>query len=47
MRTLPQYRIRKEDERCERVVTQDQITLVDISSSDGSISLIERTFGPS
>jgi hypothetical protein len=41
----PQYRIRNDDERHERVTTQDSLEPVDISTpSDGAI-LIERTFG--
>lgn len=39
----PQYRIRSEDERHERVTTQDYLEPVDVSSAGPSI--IERTFG--
>lgn len=44
---VPQYRIRNEDERCERVVTQDWLEPMDTSSSDENSSLIEKTFGQS
>ena len=41
----PQYRIRNEDERHERVVTQDSLELVPKSPSEDGTSLMERTFG--
>lgn len=41
----PQYRIRNDEERHERVVTQDGIKPVDTSQSDAGDRLIERTFG--
>ena len=44
---VPQYRIRNEEERCERVVTQDWIEPVNLSSRDENSSLIEKTFGQS
>lgn len=37
----PQYRIRSDEERHERVVTQDNLTGI----SHSNASLIERTFG--
>jgi hypothetical protein len=40
----PQYRIRNDDERHERVATQDSIEAIDISAGDDR-TLIERTFG--
>ncbi|MEQ1954989.1 hypothetical protein [Mesorhizobium sp. CN2-181] len=40
-----QYRIRNDDERHERVTTQDSLELVDISQSGSGATLIERTFG--
>ncbi|WP_082143936.1 hypothetical protein [Nitratireductor soli] len=39
----PQYRIRNDEERHERVTTQDNLEPVSISQSGSS--LIERTFG--
>ena len=39
----PQYRIRSDEERRERVMTQDDLETVGILQSDSS--LIERTFG--
>ena len=39
----PQYRIRNDEERHERVTTQDDLEPVSISQSGAS--LIERTFG--
>jgi hypothetical protein len=40
-----QYRIRNDDERHERVTTQDSLEPIDMSQSGGSPTLIERTFG--
>lgn len=40
-----QYRIRNDDERHERVTTQDSLEPVDMSQSDSGTTLIERTFG--
>lgn len=40
-----QYRIRNDDERHERVTTQDSLEPVDISQSGSGATLIERTFG--
>jgi hypothetical protein len=40
----PQYRIRNEGERHERVTTQDDIEAVDISQAGNGATLIERTF---
>jgi len=40
----PQYRIRNEEERYERVTTQDDLEAVAMQPSD-SVTLIERTFG--
>jgi hypothetical protein len=41
----PQYRIRNDDERHERVTTQDNLELVRPSRSSEGATLIERTFG--
>jgi hypothetical protein len=42
----PQYRIRSDDERHERVTTQDSLEPVRISpAGDGDATLMERTFG--
>jgi hypothetical protein len=41
----PQYRIRNDDERHERVTTQDDLEPVSMSRSDERATLIERTFG--
>ena len=41
----PQYRIRNDDERHERVATQDSLEPVGMSRSDEGATLIERTFG--
>ena len=41
----PQYRIRNDDERHERVTTQDSLEPVDTSQSGDGATLIERTFG--
>lgn len=41
----PQYRIRNDDERHERVTTQENIELVTQASSGGGTTLLERTFG--
>ena len=40
-----QYRIRNDEERHERVATQDSLEPVGPSSSDAASTLIERTFG--
>jgi hypothetical protein len=40
----PQYRIRNDDERHERVVTQDNLESVDLQPGD-NLTLSERTFG--
>lgn len=40
-----QYRIRNDDERHERVTTEDSLEPVDISQSGSGATLIERTFG--
>lgn len=40
--TAPQYRIRNDEERHERMATQDELELVSMTSS--SPSLLERTF---
>lgn len=40
-----QYRIRNDDERHERVTTQDNLEPVDMSQSGNGSTLIERTFG--
>jgi hypothetical protein len=42
---LPQYRIRNDDERHERVATQDSLEPVSTSSGSEGDTLIERTFG--
>jgi hypothetical protein len=42
---LPQYRIRNDDERHERVATQDNLEPVSTSSGSEGDTLIERTFG--
>ncbi len=42
---LPQYRIRSDDERRERVTTQNSLEPVSMSPSDDGENLIERTFG--
>jgi hypothetical protein len=41
----PQYRIRNDDERHERVMTQDSLEPVAISPAEEGATLIERTFG--
>ncbi len=41
----PQYRIRHEDERYERMVTEDSLQQADLPASNGAATLIERTFG--
>ena len=46
VRGTPQYRIRSDDERHERVTTQDSLEAVSISPASVSATLIERTFGP-
>lgn len=40
-----QYRIRNDDERYERVTTQDSLELVDMSQAVNGAALMERTFG--
>ena len=41
----PQYRIRNDDERHERVTTQDSLVPAGMSRSGVGATLIERTFG--
>ena len=41
----PQYRIRNDEERHERVTTQDSLEPVGISPAEEGATLIERTFG--
>lgn len=41
----PQYRIRNDDERHERVTTQDNLEPAHVSQSGDSANLIEKTFG--
>ena len=41
----PQYRIRNDAERHERVAAEDSLELVDISRLSDDATLIERTFG--
>jgi hypothetical protein len=41
----PQYRIRSETERHERVATQDSLEAVDMSLASSTATLIELTFG--
>lgn len=41
----PQYRIRNDEERHERVTTQDSLEPVDSSTPGEGATLIERTFG--
>lgn len=41
----PQYRIRNEEERHERVTTEDSIELIGASLARNGADLIERTFG--
>lgn len=40
-----QYRVRNDDERYERVTTQDSLESVEIQQSGDGTTLIERTFG--
>ncbi|MGF0538818.1 hypothetical protein ACQQ2Q_12540 [Agrobacterium sp. ES01] len=42
---LPQYRVRSEDERHERVTTQDMLELVGRAKAKTGSNLMERTFG--
>ncbi len=42
---LPQYRIRNDDERHERVATQDNLEPAKTSSGSEGATLIEKTFG--
>jgi len=41
----PQYRIRNDAERHERVATQDSLEPVDLAPAGEGATLIERTFG--
>ena len=41
----PQYRIRNQDERHERVTTQDNLEPIDIPAAGNGATLMERTFG--
>jgi hypothetical protein len=41
----PQYRIRNDDERHERVTTQDSLEPVRLPQYSEGVTLIERTFG--
>lgn len=41
----PQYRIRSDDERHERVTTQDSLELVVMPQAGDDANLLERTFG--
>ena len=41
----PQYRIRNDDERHERVATQDSLEPVDASLMENDATLYEKTFG--
>jgi hypothetical protein len=41
----PQYRIRNDDERHERVTTQDSLEAVGMSRPGKGATLVERTFG--
>lgn len=41
----PQYRIRNDEERHERMTTQDSLEPVSTAPSADSVTLIERTFG--
>ena len=41
----PQYRIRNDGERHERVAAEDSLELVDMSRLSDDATLIERTFG--
>ncbi|MFC6487039.1 hypothetical protein ACFP9U_03625 [Nitratireductor sp. GCM10026969] len=41
----PQYRIRSDDERHERVATQDALEAAGLPPSGNGTTLIERTFG--
>ena len=40
-----QYRIRSDDERHERVATEDSLELVNMSPAGNGATLIEKTFG--
>jgi hypothetical protein len=42
---FPQYRIRNDNERHERVATQDHLEPASSSPADDGATLIERTFG--
>lgn len=41
----PQYRIRNDDERYERVAGEDSLRRADIAAKNENATLIERTFG--
>lgn len=43
---MPQYRIRNDDERHERVTTQDNLEPIRKSTATENASLAEQTFGP-
>ena len=43
----PQYRIRNDEERYERVTTQDNLEPTRVSPGGASATLIDRTFGKS
>ncbi|MBY5608122.1 hypothetical protein HFO32_18140 [Rhizobium leguminosarum] len=40
-----QYRIRSDDERHERVATEDSLELIDLTPAGSGATLIERAFG--
>jgi hypothetical protein len=42
----PQYRIRSDDERHDRVATEDGLEPVTLSTAGEAATLIEKTFGP-
>ncbi|MBB4573962.1 hypothetical protein [Rhizobium lentis] len=42
---VPQYRMRSDDERHERVATEDSLEPVYLSPAGSGATLIERTFG--
>jgi hypothetical protein len=41
----PQYRIRSDDERYERVTTEDSLEPAEVSPANESAALIQKTFG--
>lgn len=45
--TSPQYRIRNDEERYERVTTQDSIELIVAAALSDDAALMEKTFGHS